>query len=239
VTDPIDPTGVLGELAKLVAADREMSVILDDVVHLVRRRIDGADEVSVTLVRDEKASTVACTGSLAMDLDELQYEEGYGPCLDAGRTDEVKHIVDAATETRWPRYLPRALENGLGSSLSVPLPVENYLVGAINIYSRTPRAFDRDSVALAVALATHVTAALSVAETAQGHRDRALHLRRALESHAVIDQAKGMIMVQQKCPADVAFEMLRKLSMDQNIKLYELAAALVASGSNHPVQRSF
>lgn len=238
MTDPIDPTGVLAELAKLVAADREMDLILDDVVELVRRRIPGADEVSVTLIRNEKASTVACTGSLAMDLDELQYEQGYGPCLDAGRTDEVKHIVDAATETRWPRYVPRARQQGLGSSVSVPMPVENYLVGAINIYSRTPHAYPPDSVALAVALATHGTAALSVAEAAQGHRDRALHLRRALESHAVIDQAKGMIMVQQKCPADVAFQMLRKLSMDQNIKLYELAASLVASGSNHPVLRS-
>jgi len=236
--DPIDPTGVLAELSQVVGADRDMSVILDDVVALTKRRVPGADEVSVTLVRNETANTVATTGSFAVQLDELQYEQGYGPCLDAGRFNENQHIVDAATETRWPKYVPKARREGLGSSLSVPLPVEHYLVGALNIYSVTPNAFSRASVILGGALAAHVTAALSHAESTQTHRHRAANLERALESHAVIDQAKGMIMVQQKCSADVAFRMLRKLSMDQNIKLYDLAASLVASASNNPVRRT-
>jgi GAF domain-containing protein len=236
--DPIDPTGVLAELSQAVDADRDMSVILDDVVGLTKRRIPGVDVVSITLVRNETAHTAATTGPLAVQLDELQYEQGYGPCLDAGRFNENQHIEDAATETRWPKYVPKARQQGLGSSLSVPLPVESYLVGALNVYSVTARAFSPTSVTLCGAFAAHVTAALSQAESAHSHRHRAAHLERALESQAVINQAKGMIMVQQKCTADVAFSMLRKLSMDQNIKLYDLAASLVTSASNHPVRRT-
>ena len=131
--DPIDPTGVVAELSRIVNTDQDMRVILDDVVALTKRRIPGAEEVSITLVRDETATTVAGTGTLAVQLDELQYEQGYGPCLDAGRSNENQLIEDAATETRWPDYVQRATKAGLGSSLSVPLPIEHYLVGALNI----------------------------------------------------------------------------------------------------------
>jgi hypothetical protein len=113
--------------------------------------------------------------------------------------------------------------------------VENYLVGALNIYSRTPDAFDVNAVNLARAFATHVRAAVSHAESKRTHRERAMNLEWAIHSHSVIDQAKGIIMVQQKCTSDAAFGMLRKLSMDENIKLYDLAAALVASASGHPL----
>jgi len=232
--DPFDPTGTLAELARIVGMDRAMSGTLDDVVALALQRVPRADDVSVTLVRNEVASTVAATGPLAVDLDEIQYEQGYGPCLDAGRNDDLQHIRDVATEKRWTKYVMKAQELGLGSSVSSPLPVENYLVGALNVYSRTPNAFDADDVNLVRAFATHVTAAVSHAESRRTHQERAMNLERAIHSHSVIDQAKGIIMVQQKCTSDAAFGMLRKLSMDENIKLYDLAAALVASASGHP-----
>ena len=144
----------------------------------------------------------------------------------------MQHIRDIATEGRWSKYVIRAQELGLGSSVSSPLPVENYLVGALNVYSRTPYAFDADAVDLALAFALHVTAAVSHAESRRAHRERATNLERAIHSHSVIDQAKGS-KVQQKCTSDAAFGMLRKLSMDENIKLYDLAASLVESASGN------
>jgi GAF domain-containing protein len=235
--DPIDPTGVLAELAATVSSARPIDAILDDVVALTKRRVPGVEEASITLIRHRKASTVAFTGELAIALDEIQYEEGYGPCLDAGRANEVMHIEDAAREKRWPRYVPTARKHGLGSSLSVPLPVENYLIGAVNMYSTRPHAFDRDSVTLAQAFAAHVTVALSQAEASSGHRRQVENLQIALQSRAVIEQAKGIIMAQRKCDAETAFKMLRDLSMQENVKLYELAAQVVTSASNHPVPR--
>ncbi len=234
--DPIDPTGILAELTAILRSDRRMSEILVDVVHLAKRQIPGADEASITLIRNEKATTAALTGELALVLDELQYEAGYGPCLDAGRADEVNHIEDAAVETRWPRYLPAARRHGLGSSLSLPIPVENHLVGALNIYSRTAHAFPAEVVTLGDALAAHITAALCHAEAMDGHRNKADHLLRAMETRAVIEQAKGMIMAQRKCTAAEAFDQLRNTSMNQNIKLADLAAGVVSSASGHPVR---
>jgi len=236
MVDPIDPTGAVAELYRVVGSGQELTKTLQEVVALTKRRITGADEVSITLIRRENAHTVAATGPLAVHLDELQYEQGFGPCLDAGRLNEKQHIEDATVEERWPAYIVKARRQGLRSSLSTPLPVESYLVGALNVYSVTPHAFDPKTVRLGGALAAHITAALTHAESAEGHRYRVANLEQALESQAVINQAKGIVMVQQKCSADAAFGLLRKLSMDNNIRLYDLAASLVASASNHPVR---
>ena len=233
--DPIDPTGVLSELHALLREERDLDAILADVVQMAKRRIPGTDEAAITLIRNKKAGTVASTGGMAVPLDELQYETGYGPCLDAGRDNEVKHIEDAESETRWPRYLPPARRHGLASSLSLPLPVENYLVGALNLYSKTPHAFEPSSLILGEALAAHITAALSSEESRRGHRTRAENLERAMVTRSIIEQAKGMIMVQRKCTAGDAFDILRQISMEENVRLAEVATQLVENASGHRV----
>jgi hypothetical protein len=52
-------------------------------------------------------------------------------------------------------------------------------------------------------------------------------LRRALESRAVIEQAKGVIMARVGCDADAAFEVLVHQSQSENRKLREIAQGLV------------
>ncbi len=235
MSDSTDPPQGWDELLALTGGDSDMQQTLQAVVHFAKRRLPGTDEAAITLIRRGTAGTVASTGGMADVLDELQYEAGYGPCLDAGRGNEILHISDAATETRWPRYLPPARENGLASSLSLPIPVENYLFGALNLYSRTPDAFGADSVELGDAMATHICAGLSRAEAIFAYRNQIEQLRRALTSRSVIEQAKGMIMAQRRCSAVEAFTELRTVSMNQNIKLAELAASIVSGASGHPV----
>jgi GAF domain-containing protein len=234
--DALDPSGALAELFAALLSNQDMQTVLQAVVEISRRHIPGSEHCSITLIRGERAQTVASTGQLALDLDEVQYQQGWGPCLDAGRTDQVLLLNDMATETRWPRYTPVALEAGARSSLSVPLPVESYLVGALNVYATQPHAFTDESVRIGVSLAAHITAALSYAESATANRLRVEQLNQALESRGVIEQAKGMIMMQQRCSAEAAFAMLRKLSMDENIKLADLATSLVSSAIGQPVR---
>lgn len=234
--DPFDPTGLMGELSDLLRADRELEHILVEVVEMARRRIPGTDEAAITLVRHKRPGTVATTGGMAVPLDELQYDAGYGPCLDSGRDNVINHIEDTAAETRWPRYVPPARGHGLASSLSLPLPVESYLVGALNLYSARPHAFEPSSIALGDALAAHITAALTHAETRERHRTRAANLEKAMVSRSIIDQAKGIIMVQRKCAAGEAFDVLRAISMADNVRLAEVATQLVESASGHRVE---
>jgi hypothetical protein len=52
-------------------------------------------------------------------------------------------------------------------------------------------------------------------------------LRRALRTRPTIDQAKGIIMADRRCTPTEAFDVLKKLSMDTNVPLADVAAALV------------
>jgi AmiR/NasT family two-component response regulator len=54
-------------------------------------------------------------------------------------------------------------------------------------------------------------------------------LRRALESRAVIEQAKGIIVARTGLSPDAAFDVLARQSQHENRKLREVAAGLVAA----------
>ena len=126
---------VLAELGRIVLADTPLDQMLTRVVELARDAVPPATDVSVTLLVNDRPTTAAFTSDRALDLDERQYEQGYGPCLDAARGGEVMIIDDMATESRWPEYAPIALGRGIGSSVSVALPVQEHIVGALNVYS--------------------------------------------------------------------------------------------------------
>ncbi|SNS84726.1 ANTAR domain-containing protein [Actinacidiphila glaucinigra] len=60
-------------------------------------------------------------------------------------------------------------------------------------------------------------------------------LRRALGSRSVIDQAVGMVMALTPCPGDAAWAVLVRASQYGNVKLRDVAAALVASAAGRPL----
>ena len=72
-------------LARVVFADRKFPEVLSDITAIAHQAMPGTEAASITLIRGEKPFTAAYDGQMALDADELQYEHGYGPCVDAGR----------------------------------------------------------------------------------------------------------------------------------------------------------
>ena len=60
------------------------------------------------------------------------------------------------------------------------------------------------------------------------------HLRTALQSRATIDQAKGILMAQRRCTPEEAFEVLVRLSNDSNVRVAEVARAMVYQVESQP-----
>jgi hypothetical protein len=56
------------------------------------------------------------------------------------------------------------------------------------------------------------------------------NLETALERRTVIGQATGLVMERFGLPAEIAFEVLRRLSQEHNRKLYDIAVELVSDG---------
>jgi GAF domain-containing protein len=219
------------ELAGVVLVDRELPDVLTEVVGISRRALPGAEAVSITLIREEDAFTAAFDGQIAMDADEMQYERGYGPCLDAGRAGEVFLVADMRAEDRWPDYTRQAAERGVGSSLSVPLPFQAASIGALNIYSTRVGAFRDADVTLGEEVAAFVAIAVANAEAVARATTDADNLRRAMVSRAVIEQAKGILMERYKVTAEQAFTLLTHSSQRTNVKLRDVAEQLASTGA--------
>ena len=75
--------------------------------------------------------TVATSDEVTRTLDELQYEGGDGPCLEALENALPVFVTDMATETRWAPYPEHAVEIGARSSMSYPLISGETAIGAL------------------------------------------------------------------------------------------------------------
>lgn len=67
-------------------------------------------------------------------------------------------------------------------------------------------------------------------EVLRAHRDvseEVENLRRALANRPGIDLAKGVVMADRGCSPDEAFEILRQMSMHANVRVVDVAAAVV------------
>ncbi|GAA3348427.1 GAF and ANTAR domain-containing protein [Amorphoplanes nipponensis] len=225
---PTDPAAAFAEFGRIKLGETDLDGVLTRVAELAQGALPGADEVSITLVRGGRPYTAAYTGETALRLDERQYEGGTGPCLQAAADKATVLVLHTASDTRWDGWPAKAAAAGVGSVLSVGLPIQDSVTGAVNIYGLRPYAFGDDTVQLAQRFAGYASVALANAHLHDSTTNLAQHMQAAMESRAVIEQAKGIIMGERRCTADEAFRILTRISQDSNRKLRDVAAALVA-----------
>jgi GAF domain-containing protein len=215
-------------LGKIVLGDQPLPDILERVVHIAKGVVPAPVEASITLIAGDEPSTVGFTNDTALALDERQYENETGPCLDAAASGTRISIPDMAIESRWPQFAKDASSRGVRSSLSIPLPVQRNVAGALNFYATETDAFTDQAVELAETFAAHAAVAVANAHLYETTAALAEQMQQAMASRAVIEQAKGIIMRDRKCNADDAFDALVEISQESHLKLREVAQRLVA-----------
>jgi GAF domain-containing protein len=225
-----------GQLLGLLVQAPAIDAVLDRMVRLASEVVDPAAACGLTVRRDGQPFTVACTNDLAATVDEIQYGSDEGPCLDALRSGTVIHVDDLAADDRWHNYRPHAVAHGVGSSLSLPLRVEGENLGALNLYALVRGAFSEVHRAHAEAFAVQSAAALTVSLRQVRQAAIQHQMADAMVSSSVIDQAIGILMAQQRCTAEAAFDLLRQTSQHRNRKLRDIAAEIVAKVSGEPPQ---
>jgi GAF domain-containing protein len=221
---------LLRDLARVELAGRTLEEVLGEIVAIADREVPGAESTSITLLRADKPFTAAHHGAMSLAADELQYEHGHGPCMDAGRGGVVLRVDDMRTETRWPDYVAHVFDTGVRSSLSVPLPYQGSTIGALNIYSSRPTAFaSQESLDAGLEVAETIAVAVANADAHWQVTEQARNMRLAMESRAAIEQAKGVLMAQRHVDAEADFEILREASQRYNRKLRDIATGIVES----------
>ncbi|WP_233158095.1 ANTAR domain-containing protein [Actinokineospora bangkokensis] len=218
-------------LTRGLLAAGSVAEVLRRVVDAALRVVPAADVVSVTL-RDPDGGfhTPVATDPVADQLDELQYEFGEGPCVEAAKPEGPAYALSdhLAAEPRWPRFGAAAAEHGFGSVFAVALLPDDRpatLTGALNVYSYGGglTAADLDAALL---LATHASLALAATRAVDFADLKVAQLSRAIETRDIIGQAKGILMQRRGIDADAAYAVLRDTSQRLNIKLFEIAETL-------------
>jgi GAF domain-containing protein len=211
----------MAELARSVAAPRDIEAVLSGVTAMTVELLSGADTAGVLLVsKGGKFESLSGTSELIYEVDRLQEKHNTGPCVDAAVNELVVRTEDFETETRWPQYSREVCKLGVRSSISFKLYTGDRTAGALNVFSRSPHSFDADSEVIGSILAAHAAAAVLASRDSQ-------QLQAALLSRDLIGQAKGMLMERFDVDAGGAFDMLRKLSQQMNVRLAEIAKRIV------------
>ncbi|MEU4557969.1 GAF and ANTAR domain-containing protein [Actinoplanes sp. NPDC023936] len=225
---------IFAELGRIKLGETDLDGVLHQVADLARRTLPGAGQVSITMIRDGDAYTAAHTDRAVLVLDEHQYARAAGPGLDAARNRTTVAILDAANDERWDGWPRLAAEAGFGSVLSAGLPIGERMSGALTLYGERPHGFGDDGVTQTGTFVRYAAVALANAHLYDSAASLAQHMQAAMESRAVIEQAKGIIMGERRCSADEAFAMLTRVSQDSNRKLRDVAAALVERTQRAP-----
>jgi transcriptional regulator with GAF, ATPase, and Fis domain len=211
----------MAELARTVAAPRDIDDILNDVTHTAQELIAGADSVGVLLLaKGGKFESLAGTDDLPHRLDELQMTLQEGPCVEAAVDQVIVRTDDFRCESRWPRYSAAAVDIGVLSGLSFKLYTADRTAGALNLFGFAPNVWNTEAETTGSVLAAHAAAAFLASRHGQ-------QLESALSSRDRIGQAKGIIMERYGVDDVQAFDMLRRLSQDSNTRLTDIAQRVI------------
>ncbi|MCU1633620.1 MAG: Response regulator receiver protein [Micrococcaceae bacterium] len=229
---------ILGEvslprmLQDIVLESSDIHQFLDNLAKLAADALssEGTQMLcGIVLLRPRSKATVASSSERAQRMDEVQYQFDDGPCIRAAREGQIYVVADFTEESRFGDYPKAIADHGLRSALGVPIPLDGVAAAGLNLYSPRPNAFDEAMIAAASELAREASRSLRMAVRVAHLSDTGAQLKEAMNSRTTIDVAAGIIMGQNRCSHDTAMTILKAASSGRNIKLGEIAAAVVAS----------
>jgi hypothetical protein len=231
--------GEFTDLARVIGEDtKEPAQILRRIVAVASRAVPGAEHAAISLVSGNgPPRTDPTSDELPPQIDEIQYQTGEGPCVQALTASDLvltNDLTMAADD--WPTFARRAVEEaGVRSMLSFRLFLNDGHRGALNFYAKKPDAYDMSAVATGSIFAAYA----SMAQLAALHQDQAIHLSRAVESNREIGVAMGILMANKRQTQEQAFTDLRIASQHLHRKLRDIAAEVIYTGAlpDEPVLR--
>ena len=225
--DQVDLRTALAGLSRIVTGTASVTGLLEQVARFGTHAIPGAEGVGVTLLEAGRSDTVVASAEFVRAVDDIQYALMEGPCVTAAADRRTVRSGSLGDDPLWPRFGPRVASLGVQSALSLPLLVDDLVVGAMNVYARERDVFDEKAADLGELFAAPAAVAVRNAQVLEQAQRAAAQLQTALSSRAVIDQALGILMSRRGSTAGEAFASLRWMSQHNNVKLHSVAQNIV------------
>jgi len=178
---------------------------------------------------DVPRGSVCTTDDVSALVEELQFELGEGPCVDAYHLHHqvLEPDLGDPVEARWPAFTPPALEAGVRAVYGYPLLVGAVCLGALNLYNDRPGPLSDDQHVDALVMAGVAAEAV----LAMHARDPGDGLAALIETGAnfrfVVHQASGMVSVQLGVGLATALIRLRAHAFASGLPVSQVARDVV------------
>lgn len=191
----------------------------------------AASGMGIMLMTDDvQRGWLRSTDDVSALLEELQFDLGEGPCIDAHSEQQPVLEPDLADPAvpRWPGFTPAAVAAGVGAVFGFPMSVGPTRLGSLNVYRRTAGAMEQEQISdarqLADLLAIEVLDLQADAEVGEISDD----LARGADLQDRVHQATGMVAAQLEISVTHALRILHAHARAEGIRLQEGAAEVVA-----------
>src|SRR3954468_9369166 len=178
------------------------------------------------MTEEGPAGMVAASDGGALQLEELQFTLGEGPCVDASRTGRPVLSPDlAGTSSRsWPPFAAGADAAGLRAVFAFPLQVGGIRLGVLDLYRDTTGELSGEELADALSFAdaaTELLLDLQAQDTSHGIGP--MHALAVLDDRAEVHQATGVVSVRAGVSLAQALALLRARAYAEGRLIGDLA----------------
>jgi GAF domain-containing protein len=225
--DPAEPVVSIATLGKL-ESDRGLARTLQQIVDAAKKLLE-ADGVGLMLADSNgQLHQASASNQQVQNVEEHQDRAALGICAAAFAERTPMSVRDVRQDP--DSYGVRRVLNGtqIVAALSVPVELDGDPIGALGVYSATPRDWGDREVSAAQAYAGVVASLLAAAVAAHLKGRLAAELQTALDRRTLIEQAKGMLMAKEGIDAAVAFERLRTAARSSRRRIVDVAHDLIA-----------
>ena len=204
------------------------------IARLAAERVDAATYASITALHGRAYTTVALSDEFVRAIDDAQYADGTGPCIEALDSGAPVAVPDIAATVRWPRFHEEAPRLGLHASVSVPLYAgRGDPIAVLNLYGHDRAAMAPVADAIC-AVHDHPgdesVEADPLRQLDEGGRELVLGYAEALSIRATIRLAVSVIMKDNHCAVDDAYLSLCLRAAEAGTDLAGAATVLLTDG---------
>ena len=221
----------LTELGKLRFGEMRVEDAMHEIVQTTHAIFDVDGAGLMLADAEHQLRNVAVSDDRLRHLEELQVRHHEGPCIAAFDDKELIGVEDLAEDARWPLFSAAAVDRGVRAVLASPLPYNQDAVGVVTVLSEQAHPWSAEGELALLAFTDLAALLIASMMLGQQQSELAAQLQTALDSRAVIEQAKGVLIGQQGMSPRAAYEQLRAQARSQRRKLTVVSAEVVRSAA--------
>ena len=237
VSDTPRETRVLDAVVSLVDNLLDDFDVFDLLTELTERCADLLDIAAAGFLLADplgQLRLLAATSEQTHELELFQLQAEEGPCMECYATGQPVSVADLrAATSRWPRFVPAALEAGVASVHAVPMRAAGIVLGSLGLFGTRPGELNE-----ADRLVGQTLAHIACVAILQGHAPTPStvipQLHSALTRRIVVEQAKGFLRAYLDVSVDEAFSLLRRYARTHGDHLTDVARQLMAEPGSRP-----